>query len=73
MPCGDLSVWDVVGGWGVAVRRDVQERGDICIHVTDSLHHTAETPHCKVAISQVLKKEVTTRQCNEHCKRDSIL
>ena len=44
--------------WGVgeAVRRDVQEGGDICIHVTYSPHHTAETQQCKVAISQFFKK-----------------
>ena len=32
MLCGDLNGWDVGG-----VRRDVQEGGDICIHITDSL------------------------------------
>ena len=65
---------------GGAVRRDVQEGGDICMHVSDSLHHTAETQHCKVAISQFFlkkkekknKKEII-RQRNKHCKRDSIL
>ena len=36
MLCGDLS-WV---GWG---GREVQEGGDVCIHIADSLHCTAET------------------------------
>ena len=35
MLCDDLDGWD--GG------REVQEGGDICIHIADSLHCTAET------------------------------
>ena len=38
MLCGDLDGWD--GGWG---RREVQEGGDICIRIADSLRFTAET------------------------------
>ena len=38
MLCGDLDGWDGEGG-----RKEVQEGGDICIHVADSLHCTAET------------------------------
>ena len=37
MPCRDLDGWD--GGAG----REVQEGGDICMHIADSLHCTAET------------------------------
>ena len=37
MLCDDLDVWG--GGSG----REVQEGGDICIHIADSLHCTAET------------------------------
>ena len=29
--------------WVDVMRREVQERGDIFVHVTDSLHCTAET------------------------------
>ena len=29
--------------WVDVMRREVQEREDICVHVTDSLHCTAET------------------------------
>ena len=35
----DLVGWD--GGWEEG--REVQERRDICIHIADSLHCTAET------------------------------
>ena len=35
--CDDSGGWDGVG------RREVQEERDICTHVADSLHHTAET------------------------------
>ena len=35
--CDDLYGWD--GGDG----REVQEVGDICTHITDSLHCTEET------------------------------
>ena len=38
MLCDDLKGWD--GGEG---GMEVQEGGDICIHVADSLHCTAET------------------------------
>ena len=38
MLCGDLDGWD-----GVEGGREVQEGGDICIHIADSLHCTAET------------------------------
>ena len=39
--CDDLDVWD---GRGVRVGwREVQEGGDIGIHIADSLHCTAET------------------------------
>ena len=38
MPCDDIDGWDG-GGDG----REVQEGGDICIHIADSLHYTAET------------------------------
>ena len=37
MLCGDLNGWDGGGG------REVQEGGDICIHIIDSLRCTAET------------------------------
>ena len=36
MLCGDLDGWDGEG-------REVQEGGDICIHIADSLHCTSET------------------------------
>ena len=38
MLCDDLDGWDGEGG-----RREVQEGGDIGIHIADSLHCTAET------------------------------
>ena len=38
MRCDDLGGWDGGGG-----RREVREGGDIDIHITDSLHCTAET------------------------------
>ena len=37
MLCDDLGGWDGVGG------REAQERRDICIYITDSLHCTVET------------------------------
>ena len=33
--------------------RKVQEGGDICIHIADSLCFTAETQHCKAIILQL--------------------
>ena len=33
---GDLEGWDGAG-------KEVQEGGDICTHIADSLHFTAET------------------------------
>ena len=38
MLCDDLDGWD-----GVGDEREVQEGEDICIHIADSLHCTAET------------------------------
>ena len=38
--CGDLEDWD---GRGWVGGGDTQERGDICIHIADSLQCTAET------------------------------
>ena len=38
MLCDDLDGWDGVGGG-----REVQEGGDICIHIADSFHCTAES------------------------------
>ena len=38
MFCDDLDGWD-----GVVDGREVQEGGDIGIHIADSLHCTAET------------------------------
>ena len=38
MLCDDLDSWD--GAWG---GREIQEGGDICIHIADSLNCTAET------------------------------
>ena len=38
MLCGDLDRWD--GGEGGS---EVQEGGDICMHIAGSLHCTAET------------------------------
>ena len=35
--------WFSVMTWVDVMRRKVQEREDICVHVTDSLHCTAET------------------------------
>ena len=35
--CDSLDWWDLGGG------KEVQEGGDICIHIDDSLHCTAET------------------------------
>ena len=37
MLCVDLEGWDGEGG------SDVQEGGDVCIRITDSLYCTAET------------------------------
>ena len=37
MLCDDLDGWDGGGG------REVQEGGDIGIHIADSLHYTAVT------------------------------
>ena len=37
MLSGDLDGWDGTGG------REVQEGGDICIHIADSLNCIAET------------------------------
>ena len=36
MLCNDLDGWDGVG-------KEVQEGGDICIHIADSLRCTAES------------------------------
>ena len=49
MLCGDLDGWD--GGWS---GREVQEGGDISIHIADSLHCTAQ--HCKAIILQLKTK-----------------
>ena len=38
----DLEGWDRGVGGGGGGGRDVQEGGDICIHIADSLHRTAE-------------------------------
>ena len=38
MLCDDLDGWD-----GAGSGREVQERGDISIHIADSLHCTAKT------------------------------
>ena len=46
MLCDDLD-----GGDGGVAGREVQEGGDIGIHIADSLHCTAEvTQHCKAII-----------------------
>ena len=34
---------DELEGWGGKGEREAQEGGDTCIHITDSLHCTAET------------------------------
>ena len=34
---------DLEGGTGVGGGKEAQEGGDICIHIADSLHCTAET------------------------------
>ena len=47
MLCDDLDGWD-----GVGAGREVQEGGDIGVHIADSLHCTAETQHCKTIILQ---------------------
>ena len=49
MLCDDLDGWDGVGG------KEVQEGGDIGIHIADSLHCTAQ--HCKAIILQKKKPE----------------
>ena len=36
--------------------RKSNKRGDICIHIPDSLCHTAETQYCKATIHQWKKK-----------------
>ena len=46
MLCDDLG--DGMGEWG---RREVQEGGDVCVHMADSLCCTAEKQHCQVTIS----------------------
>ena len=40
MLCGDLDGQD---GGGGRDGREVQEGGDICLHIADSLYYTAET------------------------------
>ena len=37
MPCDNLEGWEEEGG------QEVQEGGNICIQIADSLHGTAET------------------------------
>ena len=34
---------DDLEGWGVEDGRDIQERGDVCVHIAGSLHYTEET------------------------------
>ena len=38
-----LTICDDLEGWDGGGRREIQKPRDICIHVTDSLHCTAET------------------------------
>ena len=50
MLSGDPGGWDGVG------EREVQEGGDIDIHIADSLHCTEKlTQHCKSTIPPILK------------------
>ena len=44
MPCDDLN------------GKEIQKRGDICIHIADSLGCISETQHCKATVSQFKKK-----------------
>ena len=60
MLCDNLDGWD--GGDG----REVQEGGDIGIHIADSLHCTAETnTTLKAIILQVKKKKKDSILCLE--------
>ena len=43
MLCGDLN------------EKEIQGRGDICVHVTDLLCLTEETQHCKATVPQLKK------------------
>ena len=38
MLCDDIDGWDRAGA-----EREVQEGRDICIHISDAFHYTAET------------------------------
>ena len=51
MLCDDLDEQDGTGGgW---CRREVQERGNICMHIADSLRVQQKlTQHCKAIIVQ---------------------
>ena len=51
MLCDDLECWD--WGWG---GREFQEGGDICIHISDSLHCTAETNSTLYSNYTLIKK-----------------
>ena len=49
MLCNDLEGWDVGG-------REAQERGDICVHIADSLFALVQQKlmqHCKAIILQL--------------------
>ena len=43
------------GMWGGV--REVKEEGDICIHIADSLHCTAQTQHCRATRHPPPKKK----------------
>ena len=48
----NLVLYDDLDGWNRVGGREVQEGGDICIHITDSFHCIVETQHCKAIILQ---------------------
>ena len=48
------------GMWGGV--REVKEEGDICIHIADSLHCTAQTQHCRETIHPPpIKKKIRVK------------
>ena len=51
MLCDNLEGWD--WGWD---GREFQEGGDICIHIADSLHCTAETNSTLYSNYTLIKK-----------------
>ena len=60
MFCGDLN------------EKEIQGRGDICVHVTDLLCLTEETQHCKATVPQFKKKLFFTFHVNVHTFKQPV-